>query len=390
MLTRKQHESAFTTTTALNERTDWRCVGVSFVEHYRQTLEAGYLADPAQLDVAVRLGKLATQLVQFESSPKWRRLVDGIVGRTDTSHGPKGLYLWGGVGRGKTFLMDLFFDWLPIQRKTRLHFHHFMQLVHAQLHELEGRANPLREIARSFNEKTRLLCFDEFFVSDIGDAMILAELLDALFEAGLVFIATSNTMPSKLYENGLQHSRFVPAIALIEKHTDVVEIGGSHDYRLAALQRGEIYRLNYPVAERDIRADQLNLAHRALVSSNPLLINGRELRPLYHLEGIAGFAFRELCETPRNVPDYIELARIFHTIVLYDIRILNPDSESAARRFIALIDEFYDRNVNVIFHAEAPINLIYQGNQLTKVFERTISRVIEMQADSYLSAAHRA
>lgn len=363
---------------------------MSFVEHYQQFVRQDFQPDTAQLRVAQLLDTLASNLVQANERSRGHGLIKRFFSRRRSGPHPKGIYLWGGVGRGKTFLMDLFHAWVPIDAKKRLHFHHFMQLVHAHLHKFEGHANPLREIAREFREDTLLLCFDEFFVEDIGDAMILSELLAALFDEGLVLVATSNTPPANLYENGLQRSRFVPAIQLIEANTVVHEIGGEHDYRLETLHKGEIYRLQFPVHVDEIKKDQHTLLHREVETSTPLMVNGRELKPLYYLEGIAGFTFHELCESPRNASDYIELARQFNTVVLYDVPILDSSSESAARRFVALIDEFYDRNVNVIFYAQAPIQQLYRGDQLKKPFERTVSRIVEMQADSYLTAAHRA
>ena len=363
---------------------------MSFVEHFRQLVQQDFRPDPAQLEVAKLLDTVATSLIELEAHSSVRRVLKRLFAKRSADQYPKGLYLWGGVGRGKTLLMDMFFAWVPIEAKKRLHFHHFMQLVHEKLHEFEGRVNPLREIARIFREQALLLCFDEFFVEDIGDAMILAELLDALFDEGLILITTSNTPPANLYENGLQRSRFVPAIQLIEVNTFVHEIGGDHDYRLETLHKGEIYRLQYPVDNDAIRQDQFTLLRQEVCDVTPLLVNGREIKPLYYLEGIAGFTFNELCGTPRNASDYIEIARQFNTVVLYDVPILDSSSESASRRFVALIDEFYDRNVNVIFYAQAPIQEIYHGHQLKKPFERTVSRVVEMQADSYLTSAHRA
>lgn len=363
---------------------------MSFVEHYQEVVKQDFQPDEAQLKVAQLLDGLALGLARDDKRSRGRGLLKRFFRGRSSDQRLKGLYLWGGVGRGKTFLMDLFYEWVPTESKKRLHFHHFMQLVHAQLHEFEGQINPLREIARVFREDALLLCFDEFFVEDIGDAMILAELLDELFDEGLVLVATSNTHPSNLYEEGLQRSRFMPAIQLIEANTVVHEIGGAHDYRLETLHKGDIYRLQFPVDADAITNDQCALLHRAINTSPPLFVNGRELTPLYYLESIAGFTFRELCESPRNASDYIELARQFNTVVLYDIPILDSSSESAARRFIALIDEFYDRNVNVIFYAQAPVQQLYRGDQLTQPFERTVSRIVEMQADSYLTTAHRA
>ena len=386
----KPHESAYETTTATDDNTVQWLRQVSFVDHFQQLVQQDFEPDPSQLEVAKLLDTVAASLIQFEGESSVRRVFKRIFGQRNTTLYPKGLYLWGGVGRGKTLLMDSFYTWVPIETKNRLHFHHFMQLVHEKLHEFEGRVNPLREIARVFREESLLLCFDEFFVEDIGDAMILAELLDALFDEGLVLVTTSNTHPANLYENGLQRSRFVPVIKLIEANTVVHEIGGDHDYRLETLHKGEIYRLQFPVDADAISEDQRTLLHREIDGRASLFVNGRELKPLYFCEGVAGFTFRELCESPRNASDYIELARQFNTVVLYDVPIMDGSSESAARRFVALIDEFYDRNVNVIFYAQAPIQHIYKGHQLQKPFERTISRIVEMQADSYLSSAHRA
>ena len=363
---------------------------MSFVEHFQQRVNQGFQADPCQIEVARLLDTLASSLIQREAESDFRRRLKWIFRKRGSSKHPKGLYLWGGVGRGKTFVMDLFYAWIPLEAKKRLHFHHFMQLVHEKLHAFEGQPNPLREIAREFREETALLCFDEFFVEDIGDAMILAELLDALFEEGLILVSTSNTHPTNLYENGLQRSRFVPAIRLIEANTIVHEIGGDHDYRLETLHKGGIYRLQFPAKLDAIEADKHAFLHREEGDTASLVINGREITPLYRLEGIGGFTFNELCETPRNASDYIELARQFNTVVLYDVPILDSSYESATRRFITLIDEFYDRNVNVIFNAQASIQQLYQGDQLKKPFERTVSRVVEMQADAYLSSAHRA
>ena len=364
---------------------------MSFIEYFDEhRSRAGFDKDNAQNEVVQQLDQLAQELQRAEVSyNSWTYRLKRVLNLQKPSQ-VRGIYLWGGVGRGKTFMMDLFFEWLPLQRKQRLHFHRFMQLIHAQLTELEGTPNPLQEIAQSFSDETRLLCFDEFFVSDIGDAMVLAELLEALFDQGLTLMATSNTEPKELYKRGLQRQRFLPAIQLIEQNTKVLEIGGNTDYRFQTLRQNAIYQVNYPAKPEDLEQDQIKLLHRVQDNVPTLTINGRKLDPLFHQDGVAGFTFKALCETARNAADYIELARLYHTVVLYDIPILDGKKESAARRFIALVDEFYDRRVNTLFYAQSPIHELYQGSQLATTFERTISRVIEMQSDGFLSEAHRA
>lgn len=363
---------------------------MSFVKFFRNQLsEAGFEEDPAQLEIALLLEELTPRLIEEEKKRKShiRRLATFFNWQSNTHI--QGLYLHGGVGRGKTYVMDMFHEWIPLRYKQRLHFHRFMQLVHAQLTQLEGTKDPLREIAKSLSEETILLCFDEFYVSDIGDAMILGELLDALFENGIVLIATSNTVPERLYERGLQRQRFLPAIKLIETRTKVVEVGGKTDYRFETLRRNKIFQVSFPVDQETIQKDQQKLTHRVDANQHPLTINGRKLSPLYHTEGIVGFSFHELCETPRSAADYIELATLFHTIVIYDIPQLTDQLQSAARRFIALIDELYDRRVNTLFYAEVDISVLYVGTQLASTFERTASRLLEMQSDEYLTSAHR-
>ena len=362
---------------------------MSFTTYYQQKLADGLNSDPAQLEVVHRFDALAKRLHQVGSGKRWIQIVTSYFGNRGPT-APLGLYVWGGVGRGKTLLMDLFFDWVPVEEKQRMHFHHFMRFVHSELADLEGEADPLQSVAATFREQALLLCFDEFFVSDIGDAMILAELLQALFNNGVFLVATSNTQPVELYENGLQRRRFLPAIELLERHTEVVQIGGNLDYRLEALHQSEIYRVSFPASDEQLKQDQLTLVRRELAEAEPIEVNDRNIHPRFNADGIAGFSFDELCATPRNAADYIELARLFHTIAIYDIPILTVECESAARRFIALVDEFYDRRVNVLFGAECPIHELYRGEQLTTPFERTISRVIEMQSDTYLSEAHRA
>ncbi|MCY3838820.1 MAG: cell division protein ZapE [Gammaproteobacteria bacterium] len=347
----------------------------------------GFTRDPAQFALTGRLTELQHRLTATEEGSRLETWLRRVLGRPVEA--VVGLYLWGDVGRGKTYLMDLFHETLPVARKLRFHFHRFMQHVHAELRDLEGRTDPLKTVADRFAANARVLCFDEFFVSDIGDAMILGELLKHLFERRVTLVATSNVAPAKLYENGLQRRRFLPAIELIERHTDVVHVGGETDYRLQVLRRGDIYRT-------DGRTEDLLESFRALCHADPaenedLIINDRPIRARSCVEDAVWFDFEALCEGPRSQNDYIELARLFSTVVVHGVPVFNAEveSENAARRFISLVDEFYDRNVKVLFSAAAPVDALYGGSLLAMEFERTKSRIVEMQSDAYLRRMHR-
>ena len=356
-------------------------------EAHCRNVRNGFAPDPAQFALAGRLTDLQHRLRASECESRVRLWLRRLFGRPLES--VAGLYLWGDVGRGKTYLMDLFHETLPVARKQRFHFHRFMQRVHAELRGLEGRTDPLETVAERFAADARVLCFDEFFVSDIGDAMILGELLKHLFERRVTLVATSNVAPAKLYENGLQRRRFLPAIELIERHTEVVQVGGETDYRLQVLRRGDIYRT-------DDVTEELHLSFRALCHADPaenaeLIVNDRPIRARYCAEDAVWFDFDALCEGPRSQNDYIELARLFSTVVVHGVPVFNADTESenAARRFISLVDEFYDRSVKVLFSAAAPVDALYGGSLLTMEFERTKSRIVEMQSDAYLQRMHR-
>ena len=377
------------TTTSLDPTARSRCAPpvLTPTEAHCRNVRNGFARDPAQFALARHLTELHRRLAtaEEESRPEsWlRRLLRRPAGAV------RGLYLWGDVGRGKTYLMDLFHETLPVARKRRFHFHRFMQRVHQELRDLEGRADPLKTVAERFAAEARVLCFDEFFVSDIGDAMILGELLKYLFERRVTLVATSNVAPAKLYENGLQRRRFLPAIELIERHTQVVHVGGETDYRLQVLRRGNIYRT-------DGRTEDLLESFRALCHADPaqnadLMINDRPIRARYCAEDAVWFDFEALCQGPRSQNDYIELARLFSTVVVHGVPVFNAEAESenAARRFISLVDEFYDRNVKVLFSAAAPVDTLYGGSGLTMEFERTRSRIVEMQSDAYLQRMHR-
>lgn len=300
-----------------------------------------------------------------------------------------GLYLWGGVGRGKTYLMDRFFAGLPFSRKRRAHFHRFMQWVHARRKAYAQRRDPLILIAREL-ARDRVLCFDEFFVADVADAMILGRLVGALFEQGVTLVATSNTPPQALYAGGLQREHFLPAIAGIERHCRVLQLDGATDYRLRALERAQIY--HHP-ADASAEAHLARYFHAAAgaddEAAGPLEVNGRAIPVRAAAADVAWFDFAALCEGPRSADDYSEIARCHHTVLLSSLPVLTGDDDNAARRFIALVDEFYDRRVKLIASAAAAPDALYQGRRLAFEFQRTASRLHEMATRAYLAEAHR-
>lgn len=362
-------------------------------QKYRALLQqSGFAEDPAQAQVVALLEDLYQRL--RARPPRRAGLVGRILGRVGRA-GPDpepltGLYLWGGVGRGKTLLMDLFYECLPPDDRQRMHFHRFMHRVHHELRDLAGKSDPLQLVAARFAEESSVLCFDEFFVSDIGDAMILGELLQGLFARGVTLVATSNVAPDRLYENGLQRRRFLPAIELLRRHTQIHNVDGQVDYRLRVLEQAEIYHAPLDrAAEQSLAASFRALAPETPVEDVVLEVEGRPLRARRVAEDVAWFEFRELCEGPRSQNDYIELARIFHAVVLANVPRFTVRSEDAARRFISLVDEFYDRNVKLIVSAEAPVIDLYQGERLRFEFERTESRLLEMQSREYLARSHR-
>ena len=360
----------------------------SLSQIYQARLNEGLSYDPAQFELVKLLDRLGRQVVSQDHRRSWTNQFWRRWFKQD-SQTAKGLYIFGGVGRGKTLLMDLFFDWLPITAKRRVHFHRFMSSVHSQLQDLEGTTNPLEIVAKRISSTSRVLCFDEFFVSDIGDAMILANVLRGIFEQGVVLVATSNIKPNKLYENGLQRSQFLPAIELLETHTQVIEFPAGKDYRLELLRNRELYRIVEGGTAKFVDADIAQLVKGDVKRETSLDVLGRFLSCVFDSDGVAGFTFANLCETARSTEDYIELSRVFHTVVLYEIPPLVDTNASAIRRFINLIDEFYDRNVNMLFYAAKPITELYLGSLFEHDFERTRSRILEMQSDTYLSKAHK-
>ena len=303
----------------------------------------------------------------------------------------RGIYLWGGVGRGKTYLMDLFYECLPFPEKQRIHFHRFMLSIHKELECLQGVRNPLDRIAARIAEKTKVLCIDEFFVLDIGDAMLLSGLLEGLLTRGVVFVATSNTHPDSLYKDGLQRDSFLPAIKLIKKYTDVIELSGALDYRLRSLAKATLYHSPHNEdTEQHLYASFVELVpNSGAIKKNELIqVMGRTMTALYRLDDVIWFEFDVLCSSPRGALDYIELARTYHAIVLSKVPQLSDKNEDKARRFLVLIDELYDRKVKLIISADVEIPDIYKGHRLKFEFERIKSRLIEMQSLDYLASQH--
>jgi cell division protein ZapE len=302
----------------------------------------------------------------------------------------RGLYLWGGVGRGKTLLMDLFYGCLPFEDKLRRHFHRFMASVHAELKKLRDREEPLDAVADKLAGQTRIVCFDEFAVTDIADAMILAGLFRALFARGVTLVATSNIEPDKLYRDGLQRQRFLPTIALIKQHAEVLHVDGPVDYRLRVLERADVFQTpSGPAADERLAGYFDAIAPDEGDRGGALDLLGRKLAYLRSADGVIWFDFRAICDGPRSQDDYIELSRLYQTVLISNVPQLDITLENQARRFIALVDEFYDRRVKLILSAAVPVAELYRGERLRHDFQRTRSRLEEMQGHDYLAAEHR-
>lgn len=359
------------------------------VGEYERLVATGELrADDAQARVAAELGRLHDALISSPPPRGIARRIRGWLGRTTKP--TRGIYLWGGVGRGKTLLMDTFYASLPFDDKLRQHFHRFMATVHAGLKRHRKHRDPLERVADELAAHSRILCFDEFAVSDIADAMILGNLLKALFERGVTLVATSNTAPQHLYEDGLQRARFLPVIELINQHTDVMHIDGELDYRLEFLERADLYQ--HP-ADADATARLAAyfdaVAPHSAASAGSLDVLGRSIEYVRCADGIVWFDFAQICDGPRSQDDYIELSRCYQSVIVSDVPRLTRELENQARRFIALVDEFYDRRVKLIVSAAVPAESLYAGRRLKREFGRTRSRLQEMQSAEYLHAAHR-
>jgi cell division protein ZapE len=349
----------------------------------------GFFFDPAQSYAIEHIERLYDDLI--DQTPRrspglWSRLFKrGAAAKPLV----RGLYLWGSVGRGKTYLVDTFYDCLPFEAKLRIHFHSFMRKVHQGLIAHRRERDPLVRVADEWSRAMRVLCLDEFHVGDITDAMILTNLLSALFDRGVTLVATSNEAPRTLYREGLQRQRFLPAIALMERNMDVVEMSGAIDYRLRALEQAEVYYTPHDDAAntallRCFRAVAPEPGHAGAL----LEIDGRQINTQRLADGVAWFTFDVICGGPRSTNDYIEIARCHHTVLISDIPAMDDHHNDAARRFINLVDEFYDRNVNLVVSAAAKPADLYGGSRLVMPFRRTQSRLSEMQSHDYLARGH--
>ena len=366
--------------------------GAAVLQLYRRQLEERRLeSDSAQLEVVAKLDDLRRRLLVQARAPRVRlpRWLTGLA-RGAARAPPTGLYLWGGVGRGKTWLMDLFFETLPAGLGRRLHFHRFMYDIHARLAHLRQQRSPLEHIAQALARATRVLCLDELYVSDIGDAMILAGLFEGLFRRGVMLVATSNVPPAQLYQDGLQRQRFLPAIRLLERHLEVSRLAGTTDYRLRQLTQAGIYlTAGAPGTGARLAALFATLAATQAQSGGAIEIEGRPIAVIRAAAGAVWFDFEALCAGPRSQNDYIEIAREYQSVIVSDVPVLEGARDDEARRFIALIDELYDHNINLIVSAAVPAAELYRGERLRQPFARTASRLIEMQSEQYLAREHR-
>ncbi|TAK91954.1 MAG: cell division protein ZapE [Burkholderiaceae bacterium] len=359
---------------------------MTVTELYRQHLQQrGYQSDSAQLRAIERLQQCEDEWRGYKEqrSTKLRRLVL----YPDL---PQGVYLWGGVGRGKSFLMDSFYLAVPLIKKTRMHFHEFMREVHRQLDELKGTADPLEQVAERIADKYRLICFDEFHVSDIADAMILYRLLDALFRNRVSLVMTSNYPPHGLYPDGLHRDRLLPAIALIQQHLAVVNVDAGVDYRQRTLAHVQTYHMPLDDTAQAALTQAFELLAEAEDESPLLMIETRQIHALRRAGGVVWFSFAEIFEGPRSQNDYLEIASQFHTVIVSGVPQMSAGMASAARRFTWLVDIFYDHKIKLILSAAVKADELYLAGVLANEFQRTVSRLVEMQSQEYLNAPRTA
>ncbi len=354
--------------------------------------QRGFIYDPAQHLAVEYSQRLFNELVKkkqgrTKEASIFRRLFESNDQKIEEK--VKGIYFWGGVGRGKTYIVDTFYNCLPFPEKSRIHFHSFMQGIHRELKTLKNTQDPLKVVADRYAKKSRVICFDEFHVSDITDAMLLGNLFQALFDRNVILVATSNEHPDELYSGGLQRERFLPAIELIKQNTEVVNVDGGVDYRFRVLEKAEIYHSPLDEnAEHSLSESFIQLSPEEGVIGQSVEIEGRKVNTIRHSDGVVWFEFTEICDGPRGSADYIEIARLYQTVLLSNVPVMDSSRDDHAKRFMTLIDEFYDRNVKLIISAEAEPENLYQGSRLSKGFKRTISRLQEMGTKEYLSRYH--
>lgn len=359
-------------------------------QKYQQDLQSDdFHHDTAQENAVKELQRLFDELTHPRKKVTWRVKLAAKFGKGMTKPSIQGIYFWGGVGRGKTYLVDTFYECLPFKRKMRIHFHRFMHRVHQEMRLLDGKTDPLKIVADKFAREARIICFDEFFVSDITDAMILGTLMEELFARGIVLVATSNIIPDELYRNGLQRARFLPAIELLNQNTRIVNVDSGVDYRLRTLEQAEIY--HFPLDQQAIENLHTyfhQLAPEEGCSGEDIEVAGRMIPSIHDADGVAMFEFRSLCDGPRSQSDYMELSRCYHTILIANVEQMGQAVDDIARRFIAMVDEFYERKVKLIMSAEVAMEDLYTDGQLNFEFRRCLSRIKEMQSHDYLASQH--
>ena len=337
-------------------------------------------------------GQLSFDKEQAKLLEKFNHLNESLTKRSKSWFGQKkikGLYIRGEVGRGKTQMMDIFFETLNIQEKKRVHFHRFMKILHDDLDKISAQKDPLKKVAKDISKKTKVLCFDEFYVEDIGDAMLLGRFINELFENKVTLITTSNTHPDNLYRDGLHRSRFLPAIKSIKENCEIYELNSAQDYRLRTLEQLEIFIIGKgDQGIKELESNFIELTNGEFQDRQKIKILGREINTIKLAKGSLWVSFKEICEGPRSAKDYIEVCSEFHTLFVSNVPIMKGSNDDSARRFIALVDECYERNVNLILSMETELEQIYSGERLLEPFKRTISRLEEMRSKEYLSRPH--
>jgi cell division protein ZapE len=372
----------------LNADLPYRLLNVAkdgMIRAFNQALaDRGIVADPAQLMAAMRLQQFYDELVAFKAARR-NRLRKLLV----HPELPRGVWFWGGVGRGKSFLMDCFFAAVPYQRKRRVYFHTFMAEVHERLKRYRNEPDPLARVAAQVARETRLMCFDEFHISDIADAMILSRLMQALFDAGVVFCITSNYAPDGLYPNGLQRDRLLPTIALLNEKLDVIKVDAGIDYRLRVLEQADVYLVPAGIEANRRLMETFTRVAGGPGHNRPIEVLGREMKVLHRAPGIAWFDFATLCGGPRSQNDYIDLAHRFHTLFVSGVPKMGPEHEAEARRFTWLVDVLYEHRVKLLLSAQCPAEELYTSGVQAQEFRRTVSRLVEMRSRKYLASGHR-